>query len=765
MPDSMVPGLPTDPDATPEPEPKDAVSAKIDNKDVAKVLKTKAEKSKKNRRAYTSEWKDNVNLRLGTSGVSIYTGGLRVAGAEGRTEINPDWSLTKTKTANLYSQVPSVQVTHENKQYAAAVPPFAKALNYELSEKRSNVGVAMEEVLNDVVNAAGVGAILVSYLARFEPVPLPAADPMLPAPPTLGGAPPSAMPPHPAAPPMMGAPGTLPPAAPAAPPPSPMGGAMPPKPGAPPPMSGPPTPGTPPGPVAPPPTPLGPEMLNAQRVVSDLFPVTRLSVTALLWPAEFIGSNFDDGDWVGHEGTATWAHGVNEWKLTDEDKDEVLIGGETASQDDLREAGDRTTQSESRRIKFTQLWYWRARVDPDEKQLSAIWELVYVEGKDDPVVHGPWKGQKLVEIPGKAARYIGACRFPLRFLTLTYITDNPIPPSDTAAGRSQVNDLRRSRGQMFMNRERSIPIRWFNTDRVDPLIQENLMRGTWQGMIPLQGDGTRSIGEIARASYPSEDFAFDQTAKQDLLESWQIGPNQMGLPAPGRQTKAQSDTTQQNFATRIGQERGKVATFFLGIADVLAGLMVLYSDFPSLSDQERQAMQGSWDLKHILHEFVLKVRPDSTLLLDSQARIQRLMQFINMTAKSGYVNIKPIITEIAELSGLDPSEVVVDPPPPVEKPNFSYRASGKDDLINPVVLAMLIKGKMAPSKDEIDQAKQLLMGAQMPAMPEAPVGPGGPGAPPGGPPASHPAEGVGEAHPDHQLMPKVAKRSRDISGG
>jgi hypothetical protein len=762
-------------------EKPDDVAEPIDPAKVEETFKSKIRASKRNRREKSKDWKRNVESRLGYS-ANVDTGGFNIAD-DGEAEVNPDWALTKTKTANLYSQVPQVQGTHENTQYAPAVSPFMKQLNYELGEKRANIGVAMEEVLNDVVNASGVGAMIVGYAARFETVQVPVNDT------TLGGSPqPSAQPSTPAPiPPMGGAPA---PPAPPAPPPTPMPGAQmsPPAgsgaPALPPPGAGgvpgpvappagsgapalpPPGAGGVPGPVAPPMPPAPVPMMDAQRVVSDKFFGTRISPINLLWPSEFVGSNFDDADWIGHTGLCSWSDAVNEFKLTEDQKEKAMGSAIPDSEDNLRFDEDRAGLAETKMVKYDELYYWRYRVDPDEKSFKAIWKLVYVDGLEKPVIHEPWKGQQYDE---KTRKYVGASNFPIQVLTITYVTDNPIPPSDTAAGRPQVYDLRRSRNQMFKNRERSTPVRWFDVNRIDPEIQSNLMRGEYQGFIPTNGDGSRSVGEIARASYPSEDLAFDQAAKADLMESWQIGPNQLGTTQPGKKTSAEANITQQNFSTRIGQERARVANFFLRVAGVMAGLMALYSDFPVLTEKERQQMNQTWDDKHILHDLVLKIRPDSTIVLDSQARIQRLIQFLNFTAKSGYVNPLPIITEIAELSGLDPAEIMIQPQPKIEEANVSLRLSGKDDLINPVALAMLVKKKMAPTPEELDEAKQILMAAGNPPQPKPQGQPGQPPHPqaggPAGPPTGPPANKLGQAHPDWSLASKIAKRTRDGNPG
>lgn len=712
------------------------------NKDIEKQFHTEIEDSKRHIRTFYPTWKRSVELRMGHPTV-VTASDLDTD--EGQSEINPDWSLTKAKTANLYSQVPVVQLTHENQQYAAAIPPFARALNYELGEKRSNVGVAMREVLNDVVNAAGIGAIIVGYAARFDKVEVPEMDSL-------------------------------------------------------------------PGPNGPMPvSQIPPELLKIittkakesgidipmktiDRLVDDKFFCTRISPMDILTPKEFIGSCFDDANWVGYRGRMSWAEAKNEFDLDDKDKDTVLVGYDvydTGHQNNLRsDSTQHDSVIEARIVKFDTIFYWRYRVDPDEKSFRSIWRLVYVHGKTEPVKHEAWKGQEYNE---QTRKYVGACKFPLRILTLTYITDNPIPPSDSAAGRPQVNDMRRSRSQMFKNRERSIPIRWADTNRMDPLVMDLINKGEWQGFIPTNGDGARSIGEIARASYPSEDMSFDRAAKDDLMETWRLGPNQMGMLSSSGKTASETQTTQQNFSVGISEERGQVSAFFLGVVEVLAGWMALYSDFPNLSDQEKQQMQQAWDSKHILHDLVMTIRPDSTIVLDSQQRIQRLMQFLNMTAKSGYINPQPIISEIAELSGVDPSKVMIQPQPHVEEPNISYRFSGKDDLINPMVVALLISKNMAPTADQIQQAMTLLHAAggdQPPQQPGMP--PGSPGQPPGqsqpppgaqpppphppmpqqhpiaGPPtpaqpAIHPSS-IGSPHEDWHLAPHVAKRSRDIGG-
>lgn len=679
------------------------------NKKIEDSLKSRADDSVTHKKTFLNDWKRNVDVILGQP-VPLFTEGLDI-NADLQSAINPDWSLTKTKTANLFSAVPTIRGTHENAKYASAVAPFLKQLNYELSAKRANIAVAMRECLTDVVNAAGVAAAFVSYSARFDDVQIPAEDPLLPAPP---------------------------------------------------PVTPPPIPG-PDGQPLPAPPPPAPEMAQMSRPISDMFCIDRISPRDLLWPSEFIGSDFNKGDYVGHRGRCPKAVGKVEFKLTTEQLESATEMTPVDGTTDLRQTQNKQPKADVEAIAYMELFYWRYRQDPNEKNFKAIWRIVYVDGVEGAVVHEPWKGQKY---DPQTRVYTGACKFPIQILTLMYVTDNPVPPSDTAAGRPQVADMRRSRSQMFQNRQRSIPIRWFDVNRIDQDLQANLMRGIVQGMIPTNGAGDRAIGEIARASYPSENIEFDQAAKADLMESWQIGPNQLGSQGQSRTTASESDTIQQNFSTRIGQERSFVASFVLGLSEVLAGLMTLYSDFPVLTDQEKQAMTQGWDFKHITHDLVLNIVPDSTVMLDANQRTDKLMKVLNMTVQSGFVNPEPIIAEILELNGLDPALVMTKPQDKKEKANVSYSFKGKDDLMNPMVIALMMAEGIFPSPQQIEDAKKVLdsLAASSLQPPQPPGGPGGPG--PGGPGGPEPPPNGQQppAHPDWHMAPKVASRSREMGG-
>lgn len=596
---------------------------------------------------------------------------------EDRIGVTVDWSATKAKQAQLFSQVPEVRLTTEIERYRAGLPIFQRKLN--TTATRAGVGTAMDECLPDCINAAGFGAVMVSAESLVQTREVPTQDPQVTAmqPPALPGMPVAAT-------------------------------------------------------------------TSVPYKTSLRYLVERISPADFLRPLQFVGSDFDRAPWTGRSGRTTWTDAKNRFKLRDDQKDEYLNADSRTSQDRLTPDEDKDRQQEPV-VEFDELFYVRYLYHADETSYEALQHLVFVN--DKVVLDEPWKGQRKLD----DGTLLGSCKSPIRILTLTYISDESIPPSDSAMGRSQVDEMIRLRSLSLLQRETSLPMRWMNTNLVDPLVQVGLMRGTWQKIIPINGVGDKAMGEIARASYPQDDYRFMEIAKSEIAESWQVSGAQVGTNAgPAIRSASEANIVQQNFQTRVGYERARVVKHFCGIMEVLAGLICVMDDF---TDEERQALQA-WDIAHTTNYYQYVVRADATVLLDAAQRLARIKQVLNDTAKSGYVNVKALVTEYVELAGLDTTAIIIDPQPPTPEPaNISVRSA--EELQDPLMLAMLIKNGQAPGAQEIEAAKQLLLQARGPAQPPQPQMPQ-PGQPPAALlPPDH------DAHPDWNEANRVNKRSHD----
>jgi len=469
----------------------------------------------------------------------------------------------------------------------------------------------------------------------------------------------------------------------------------------------------------------------------------RISPADLLIPDDFTGSTYDQARWLGEEGRMTWAQAVSNLGLTDDVKEKVLQTDRRASGTTHSLNSDSLAFKDTDVVNYTQVFYWRHYYHPEETSFSALQRVVFVDGLEEPVINEPYRAQARLE----DGRLIGVVKNPIRILTLTYISDDALPPSDSSVGRFQVEELEASRDAMVQQRKHSTPIRWFDTNRVGPNTRNQLEKGDFQGFIGINGAGERAIGEVARASYPAERFEFDRVIKGDLTEIWQVGTNQAGAFAAGERSAREAGIIERNFQRRVGQEQDKVSRFFLGIVEVLAGHLALYGRFP-LPDALGPLRQ------ELGNAFTYNTRVDATVRLEADEQIERLTKGLNLTAQSGHVNIKPVVAKIWELLGEDPAQVVIDPQPKPPEP-VKLSISSALDLHDPVVMATLMRTQQAPTPEDVQAAQKLmqaleLLGVNLTLPTPEPV-PGQPSDP----------QTPGIANPNWDSAPRIERRQAD----
>jgi hypothetical protein len=456
---------------------------------------------------------------------------------------------------------------------------------------------------------------------------------------------------------------------------------------------------------------------KATRPTDKQFRTTHISPDDFLWPIDWAGSDFDKAPWLGRTGRMFWPEAKAAFKLKDEDREKVC---DTARRRDRIRTEPTATEQDVDVVEFDEVFFRLAQFDSTAKYFGHIQRLVFVRGLDEPVVDEPAKHQKLAP----SGQYIGSCKYPIQVLTLDYVSDDAIPSSDSAIARPQVDEVIAHRTQTILNRKRSIPQRWHDVNKMDPVTSSNLMRGTWQNSIPVKGDGSHIMGEIQRAQYPADDYRGADTAMRDASVAWGLGANQLATPTSGARSATETDAVEQASQTLIGYQRARVAKFVCSIAEVFGGLLALYGD-----------MQG---MDALAVDFAYTIRPDSTVLLTADQRTKQLAQFLNLTANSGYINPQPIIEEMCALNNVDPAKVMTQPQPKKEKANLSYRFMGPDLLTNPLALAVMFESGEGPSPQSVEAAKAAQQAALMPAQPPPmpPQGPQGP-QPPAGPVPYH----------------------------
>jgi hypothetical protein len=589
-------------------------------------------------------WQQNVAKRAGaiTSGTTQTTTASQ--------PVNQDWPLTKAKIAQLYSQTPEVRgaIRTGYDQFASAVAQFLQDLNATLAD--ISIGATIEEVLSDVINASGIGGVLVTCDKRTETKQMPEVDPAT-LPPDVQQA-------------VMTGRFQIP-------------------------------------------------MVDVTAVADVLHRCDRISPPDLLTPADFTGSDYDKARWLGHRDRMTKAQAKTALRLTDEQIEEAL--GTDDRKSNTRSLNQDTNKfRDTEVVTFTQLFYWRHFYHPEETSFHALQRLVFVDGLDEPVINEPYQVQERTD----DGRMIGVRRNPIQVLTLTYLSDDCLPPSDSTISRGVTNEIEDSRKDMALQRKHSVPMRWGDTNRVSANQREAINRGEFQGFLWTNGPGDRAVGEVSRAAFPPERYELDRILKSEETELWQVGSNQAGAFATGERSAREAGIIEKNFQRRVGQEQDKAQRFFLRAAELVAAHIAFYGTFKG-----QDAMAPAQ--KELANAFTYSVRVDSTVRMDADEQIEKLTRGLNLTVQSGYVNPKPVITKIWELLGVDPTTVVIDPQPKPPEP-VKVSVSNALDVMNPVILGLLMRTQQAPTEADVAAAEKMLAAVvtgTAQAAPPAPVGP------------------------------------------
>jgi len=481
-----------------------------------------------------------------------------------------------------------------------------------------------------------------------------------------------------------------------------------------------------------------PEMIPVDTVVDIRYPSRRISPASLLVPADFTGSVYDDARWLAYDDNLPWATAKSEFKLSDDVKEKVCgTDKRVNTSNSLNTDVDKFRDNEV--VNFTEVFYWRHYYHEEETSYAALQRVVFVEGLDEPVIDEPYAGQKRTE----DGTIVGITRNPIQVLALTYISDDCLPPSDSTISRPQVNELEKSRHDFALQRKHAIPQRMFNPSLVSPNARAALERGTYQGAFAVSGQFERAIGIVPQANLPQERYELDSIINQEITDEWTVGPNQGGSFASGERSAREAGIVEQNFKTRIGQERAKVERHFVACAEILGALMALHGNAGIPVE--------------LLGSITYSIRVDSTVLLDSQQRIEQIKEFVNMWGQSGVANIKALAVEHAELLGFDPAKVTIDPQPKPPEP-VKISIGSAEDIVNPLMLAAMAATNQLPAPEHVAAVAKLLQALEsIPGMtemliPKEPVDPNQQ-------PSDVERPGIHNA--DWQEQPRLNKRDQD----
>lgn len=488
------------------------------------------------------------------------------------------------------------------------------------------------------------------------------------------------------------------------------------------------------------------------NIVRERYFWDRVPIKDVLIPPEFHGADWDRAPWLGMRFKLDRTVAQRLYKLADP-------AVAPADDETARLQGDLPTvdAKPSPQVTGYEVWYRAARIREDVANDDILYQLIWFEGESAPSVHRPSPYQKVEQ--GKVIG--GMLGFPLHALTLRYVSDQAVPPSDCSITRGLGDELTDGRSAMIRQRKRNGPKIGYDPGRTDTTMMDRLTGG--DVFVPVAGGSAADspVWEIARPTMARENFEFDRIIERDYNLAWAIDSNQQGQQTSGKRTATELSLINQATQTRMEKERVMVARWFVAGVQKLAALVQMFADaqdYIELVGEDGARRLEAWDKTRIQGRFLFTAKPDSTQRLDAQFDRKQAVDEYSFLRKDPLVNEQYLLTRMARRLNMDPRQLIKQPQPPApEKPNVSLALKSEDlSPLSPAyanVYALLQQAGMAQGL--VPPPPQGLAGAAAPP----PGQPGQPGA--GGPPAAH----GGMASTTRPLSQQQADQTGMLPGG
>lgn len=499
--------------------------------------------------------------------------------------------------------------------------------------------------------------------------------------------------------------------------------------------------------------PMKPIIEQRPNIVATRYFIERVSPGDLLVPAEFAGSDFDEASFVGMRFRED---------LPDDD-----IEGRDSEADDRRLVPLSTAAQGARRKQRTgyEISYKAAQFDSDVKHPDVIRVIKFYDDETDADVKPPalcpyqrYDGMTPAEAEGKirqVRKVTGMPGFCIAPLTIRYVSDAWLAPSDCSMARNTADELSKGRTQMLTFRDRAMPQFGYDSTRVTKDILAKLERNEMMAGIGFDGPFADAIGPIEKGRFGRENFEFNRVQQTDLDRIWGISANQQAIVNEGSKTATELQLTQRASDDRMGSERDQVLGWYVNkIVPKHAALLQLFAEEeefvelvgsdaqrlkaipPQVRQQAQQAGQNAsvlvpWNKHLIQGPFAFSAKPDSQLRMDvAQSRAQT-MQLWQFAVGEPTTNRQELTRELFKEFGHDPAKFTQPPPPKQAAAASGSVAIKPEDFAGPAAPAAQIIAR-AIGIDVPDQAVQAMslfgrlwaeMQAQLPAQPGQSVGP------------------------------------------
>ena len=431
----------------------------------------------------------------------------------------------------------------------------------------------------------------------------------------------------------------------------------------------------------------------------------RITPKKVLIPSNFSSTNYDEAPWLGVQ----FSLSLNEARLKytlPEDFEASKGGTDTTKFDHGTEPA-----KNDRPVEGVELFYRAALYDETVKNPDLLRVLTLIRGLDEPVEHKTSPYQELDPATGKLSAN-SLAGFPIHILTTRTLADSAYVMSDCSISRPQVNELNKFREQQIRLRDSNVPIRLYNTDVLPPEVKAKIDAAEYGGTpigVPAEAfAGNPPIIEIAKATYPRENFTFEEKQDADIARTHSLDANQGGTRTDNARTATELQLIQVNSNVRLDKERARVLAWYIkGVTkfSTLAQRFVTLEQATRIIGPQR-AQTWAQVMKQVPAALAFEAMPDSAIRVDAAQRRKFAMETYAFFRNDPTINTEMLLKQsVFPALGLSSSVYrppTPPPPPPPEKPKISLSIKGEDlsPMMPqyPAVLIMLDEAGMDTSK-------------------------------------------------------------------
>ncbi len=417
-------------------------------------------------------------------------------------------------------------------------------------------------------------------------------------------------------------------------------------------------------------TPLGqptpePEMQAVDVPIFEEFFWERFSPKKGLIPNSYHDTEFDKAPWLGEKFQMPLRVAKRTYQLPDDFNPKSSSTAQVFAHPGI------TADEDEEQVSGEELWYKASLFDDNEAHPQKIRQIVFIDGLADPVVHRDSPYQTFG--PDGKLTPDSMIGFPIHPCTIRDLADSAYVPSDCTITRPLVNELARFRTQLIEQRDSSTSVRIADENIVTPEVINKVIRSPWGAILPIAGfDPARPpMMELVRPTYPRESFQAQETIERDIAKVNSMSANQTGTQQDTVRSATELTYVQQNSNVRLQAERNRFLAWFLAGVQKLDALVQRYP--------EQGAQPGAPPQSAPLGRYTYDIKPDSGVHVDSETDLKRFTALYNMLAKDPNINRMELHKAMLPLARLDPTKLLVQPPPRgPEPPKITTIVRGED---------------------------------------------------------------------------------------